>query len=182
MISGGVGPAAAAAATARALAAQPYTAVWSLGIGGGFAGRCASGDVVVATATVAADLGADSPDGFLDLDALGLGPVRLAADVTLADRLRAAGLPVVTGEVLTVSTVTGTDERAADLLARHPAAVAEAMEGFGVATAAAAAGVAFAEVRTVSNPVGHRDRAGWDLAGALALLTRAATALQGESP
>jgi nucleoside phosphorylase len=46
-----------------------------------------------------------------------------------------------TGTVLTVSTVTGTAARAAELRARHPRALAEAMEGFGVAEAAAAHGV-----------------------------------------
>ena len=32
------------------------------------------------------------------------------------------------------------------------------MEGFGVATAAALAGVPFAELRTISNAIGPRDR------------------------
>ena len=58
-----------------------------------------------------------------------------------------------------MSTVTGTAEGLARILARYPEAVAEGMEGFGVATAAAQAGVPFAELRTVSNPVGPRDRA-----------------------
>jgi futalosine hydrolase len=48
------------------------------------------------------------------------------------------------------------------------------MEGYGVATAAAAAGVPFAELRTISNPVGPRDRAAWRLGEALAALTAAA--------
>jgi futalosine hydrolase len=181
VITAGVGPSAAAAATARALSTGDYTAAWSLGVGGGFAGRCGSGQVAVATAAVAADLGADSPEGFLSLETLGFGPVRHAADASIAGLLADAGLDVVTGEVLTVSTTTGTDERAADLLARHPAAVAEAMEGFGVATAAAAVGVPFAEVRTVSNLVGRRDRSGWDLEGALGVLRRVSAVLLGGS-
>jgi futalosine hydrolase len=80
----------------------------------------------------------------------------------------------VVGEVVTVATVTGTAERAASLAAAHPAAVAEAMEGYGVACAAAGAGVAFAELRTISNPVGPRDRTAWRIAEALAALTTAA--------
>src|SRR5262249_45354759 len=67
----------------------------------------------------------------------------------------------VHGAVLSVSTVTGTASRAADLAARHPDAVAEGMEGWGVATAADLFGVPFAELRTVSNLVGPRDRAAW---------------------
>ncbi|OEV06908.1 futalosine hydrolase [Streptomyces nanshensis] len=44
------------------------------------------------------------------------------------------------------------------------------MEGFGVAEAAAAQGVPVLELRTVSNPVGPRDRAAWRIPGALAAL------------
>jgi futalosine hydrolase len=57
------------------------------------------------------------------------------------------------------------------LASRHPAAVAEAMEGFGVAQAAAQAGVAFAEIRTIANVAGPRDRAAWRIGPALSALT-----------
>jgi futalosine hydrolase len=73
--------------------------------------------------------------------------------------------------------VTGTAARATDLAERHPDAVAEAMEGFGVATAAALHGIAFMEVRTVSNLVGPRDRSAWRIGPAMAALTTAARAL-----
>lgn len=49
--------------------------------------------------------------------------------------------------------------------ARHPAAVAEDMEGFSVALAAREVGVPLAIVRGISNAVGKRT--GWDLAAAL---------------
>ncbi len=167
----GVGVAAAAAGTARLLALGDYDAVLCAGIGGGFPGRVGPGGVVVGTVSIAADLGADSPDGFLPIDALGFGTGTLPAGLDL---------PVpgaVRGPVLTVSTVTGTAEGLARILHRYPDAVAEGMEGFGVATAAAQAGVPFAELRTVSNPVGPRDRAGWRIPQALAALTEAARAL-----
>jgi futalosine hydrolase len=69
--------------------------------------------------------------------------------------------------------VTGTADRAALLAQRHPGAVAEAMEGFGVAEAAAAHEVPVAEIRAVSNAVGPRDRAAWRIGEALAALTDA---------
>ncbi|BFO22543.1 hypothetical protein SHKM778_89310 [Streptomyces sp. KM77-8] len=75
------------------------------------------------------------------------------------------------GTVLTVSTVTGTAARAAALRARHPDALAEGMEGFGVAEAAVAQGLPVLEVRAVSNPVGPRDRAAWRIGDALSALT-----------
>lgn len=177
----GVGPAAAAAGTARLLAlaeaaGRPYQAVIAAGIAGGFSGRAAIGSLVLATRSVHADLGADSPDGFLPLDRLGFGTATVTTDPALRGRLTAALPEAVPGEVLTVATVTGTAERADALAEAHPAAVAEAMEGYGAGYAARAAGVAFAEVRTISNLVGPRDRAAWRIGDALAALSRAAPA------
>lgn len=185
----GVGPAAAAAGTARLLAraeaaGEPYRAVVSAGIAGGFADRVAVGGLVLATRSVAADLGAETPDGFLPVDELGMPPEQLGggggaidADPDLLAALTAALPAAVTGAVLTVNTVTGTTRTARLLSARHPDAVAEAMEGYGVAVAAAQAGLPFAELRAISNPIGPRDRAAWRLADALAALTTAAATL-----
>jgi futalosine hydrolase len=86
----------------------------------------------------------------------------------------------VVGTVVTVSTVTGTAGTAAVLRARYPDAVAEAMEGFGVATAAALHGVPFAEVRAISNLVGPRDRPSWRIREALAALGSAFAAITRE--
>lgn len=180
----GVGPAAAAAATARLLAlaeATPagYRAVISAGIAGGFPGRAAVGATVLGTRSIAADLGAESPDGFLPVDQLGFGGNLLEADPTLLKSLTAALPTAVNGDILTLATVTGTAATAAALQARHPGAVAEAMEGYGVACAARTAGVAFAELRTISNPIGPRDRAAWRLREAFSALTQATAAACG---
>lgn len=182
----GVGPAAAAAGTARLLAlaeanGRPYAGVISAGIGGGFPGRAAVGATVLATASVAADLGAESPEGFLSIDELGFGTATRAADAGLLTWLRTALPSALTGVVLTVNTVTGTAESARALTARYPEALAEAMEGYGVACAAAGAGVPFAELRTISNPIGPRDRGSWRIREALAALTSAASALSATS-
>ncbi|MGV9266351.1 futalosine hydrolase [Kitasatospora sp. NPDC003701] len=183
VLAGGVGPAAAAAAASAALSVGRYDLVVSAGIGGGFAPHAPVGATVVAEAIVAADLGAETPEGFADVTELGFGTVLhtpAPAAVALAAEALGAAAPapaVVTGTVLTVSTVTGSAERAAALIARHPRAVAEAMEGFGVAEAAARHGVPAFELRTVSNPVGPRDRAAWRIGEALAALERAFAAL-----
>ncbi|GLH98429.1 futalosine hydrolase [Phytohabitans aurantiacus] len=178
----GVGAAAAAAGTARLLAlaeaaGRPFRAVLSAGIGGGFPGQAPVGSTVLAVRSIAADLGADSPDGFIPLDELGFGSAIATADETLLAALQAALPHAIAGDVLTVNTVTGTAEGAQALVARYPSAVAEAMEGYGVACAATAAGLPFAELRTISNPVGPRDRAAWRLGDAFAALTKAAAAL-----
>ncbi|MGA4841187.1 futalosine hydrolase [Streptomyces sp. G45] len=177
LLVAGVGPAAAAAATAAALAAasaagDPYGLVVSAGIGGGFAPGAPVGSLVVADAITAADLGAETPDGFLPVTELGFGRVTHTPPAPLVDAL-AAATGAARGTVLTVSTVTGTAERAAALRARHPRALAEAMEGFGVAEAAAVAGAAVCEVRAVSNAVGPRDRDAWRVKDALAALSSA---------
>ncbi|HWB36271.1 MAG TPA: futalosine hydrolase, partial [Rugosimonospora sp.] len=85
----------------------------------------------------------------------------------------------VSGPVLTVSTGTGTRAGADELRRRWPGAVAEAMEGYGAGVAAAAAGLPFVEVRTVSNPVGPRDRGAWRLDLALRALATVGGALAG---
>ncbi|MEV1287812.1 futalosine hydrolase [Micromonospora sp. NPDC049679] len=179
----GVGPAAAAAGTARLLAfaeaaGRPYHGVVSAGIGGGFAGRAPVGTTVLATASIAADLGAESPDGFLTLDELGFGRISTPVDPGLFATLRAALPHVTVGTVLTVSTVTGSAGSARALATRHADAVAEAMEGYGVGCAAAGAGVPFAELRTISNPIGPRDRGAWRIRDAFTALTAAAAALE----
>ncbi|RQX02480.1 futalosine hydrolase [Micromonospora globispora] len=185
----GVGPAIAGAATARLLAlaeaaGRPYRAVVSAGIAGGFAGRVPVGGTVLATRSMAADLGAESPEGFIPVDELGMPPellgiaTALPADPGLLGALRTALPEATVGAVLTVSTVTGTAASTEALAARHPDAVAEAMEGYAVAVAAAQAGLPFAELRTVSNPIGPRDRGAWRMKEAFAALTEAAAALR----
>ena len=183
----GVGPLAAAAATAARLAREPRVEVAvSCGVGGGWAGRADLGDVVVAEQVVAADVGAQDPqsphaDRTALLSDLGLGPSswrcppeRVEAVVRALD---ADGrVAVHRGTVLTVATATGTQARADALAARH-APHAEAMEGAGVAVAAAAAGVDVLEVRAVSNAVGPRDRGAWHLDVALDALRSAAAPL-----
>jgi len=178
----GVGPAAAAAGTARLLAlaeaaGRPYRWVVSTGIGGGFPARAKIGTVVLATRSIAADLGAATPEGFLTLDELGFGSTVATPDPRLLAALRDALPSAVAGAVLTVSTVTGTAPTAATLANRYPDAVAEGMEGYGVACAAALSGAGFAELRTISNPVGPRNRAAWRIGEALAALTAASAAL-----
>lgn len=162
----GVGPAAAAAGTATALATGTYDLVVSAGIGGGFQPHAPLGSLVVADAIVAADLGAETPDGYLPLDELGFGRTVHLPPAGLSARI-AKTLDAVYAPVLTVSTVTGTAARAAELAARHPRAAAEAMEGFGVAEAAAVHSVPVLEIRAVSNAVGPRDRAAWRIGAAL---------------
>jgi futalosine hydrolase len=176
VMAGGIGPAAAAAAAAYAVGVHDVTTLLSMGIAGAFAASALPmGGVAIASTVVAADLGAMSPERFLDLGAMGLdGGAAVTCDAglveTARERVTRAALPVAVGPVLTLSTMTGTTERAAQLMSEH-GAVAEAMEGAGVAHVAALHGLPTLEVRTVSNYIGVRDRASWDILAALTSLT-----------
>ncbi|MEV6016447.1 futalosine hydrolase [Streptomyces sp. NPDC051997] len=177
LLAAGVGPALAAASvsaalTTAALNGTPYGLVVCAGIAGGFQPGAPVGSLVVADDIVAADLGAEAPEGFLPVTELGFGTVSHRPPESLV-RAVAAATGAGVGTVLTVSTVTGSAARADELRARHPRALAEAMEGFGVAEAAGAHGVPVLEIRAVSNPVGPRDRAAWNIGAALAALTGA---------
>ncbi len=151
------------------------------GIGGGFAGVADIGSLVVASEIIAADLGAETPDGFTGVDELGFGSPRIAVADELSSRwaasLREAGLPVHHGPILTLSTVTGTAETARVLAERYPGAGAEAMEGFGVAEAARQFGVPVLELRAISNAVGPRQRELWKIGDALQALEQACAKL-----
>ncbi|MFD0697871.1 futalosine hydrolase [Paenibacillus sp. GCM10027628] len=177
----GVGIVEAAISAATALAAADYDLVVSAGIAGGFAGQAEIGSVVVASEIIAADLGVQTLDGFSSLDELGFGTtrVKVAADVAarLTAALQAAGLAAHAGPVLTVATATGTAATAAELAARVPRAAAEAMEGFGIASAARRRGVPVLEIRTISNAVGPRDRDAWRIGDALKALQTASSVL-----
>ncbi|MCK8488413.1 futalosine hydrolase [Paenibacillus sp. MBLB2552] len=184
----GVGPASAAAATAAVLARAgqaadggAYSLVLSVGIGGGFAGIASVGSLVVASEIIAADLGAETPDGFAGVDELGFGSPRIAVADELAarwaDALREAELPVHHGPILTLSTVTGTAETAQSLAERYPGAGAEAMEGFGVAEAARQFGIPVLELRAISNAIGPRQRDLWKIGDALQALEQACAKL-----
>lgn len=183
--AGGVGPVAAAVSTSRLLAAldragEAVDLVVSAGIAGGFRDRAEVGDLVIPRVCAFADLGADTDHGFLDLAGLGLdggGPLASPAVADVCEVLAAAGLRPAVGTVLTLATMTGTDARATELAEAYPNALAEAMEGYGVAWAATEAGLPWAEVRAISNVIGRRDRSGWDVPAAFAALGAAIAAL-----
>jgi futalosine hydrolase len=185
VIAAGVGPIAAAVSTAMVLAAASeasgYDLVISAGIGGGFVGQADIGTVAVASEVIAADLGVQTLNGFSSIDELGFGTSRLQVEPDLSSRLvgvlLSKGISACFGPILTLSTATGTAETASELSKRIPGAVAEAMEGFGVAVAATRRGVPFMEIRTISNQVGPRDRDTWRIGDALAALEATCTHL-----
>lgn len=146
----GMGPVNAAHALTRRLSAAPVRRVISCGIGGAFR---EVGPVAFAASEQFGDLGADSPDGFIDLGCAPEMPLDLVP----------AGGGV---KFVTVSLCTGTDERAAEIAERTEAAV-ESMEGAAIVQVARAMGCQVGEVRGISNRVGVRDRSNWRISEAI---------------
>ncbi len=177
----GVGKANAAGAVAATLAAGRHGAVIDLGIAGALpagSGAAAIGTVIFAESSVFADEGVQAQDAFRSLSSMGWGVAPDASDGLAPDqRLAAALRPLasVRGPVATVSTCSGTDALAVEIV-RRTGAVAEAMEGAAVLLAAARAGVPAAELRVISNTTGDRARQQWDIAAAMTRLA----ALAGE--
>jgi futalosine hydrolase len=164
LVETGVGPVNAAFALTRALSASPADAVIVCGVGGAYpSSRLETGDVVCASTESYGDLGAESPDGFLDMGALGFSAIDLTLDLFPAVRR----VPFVT-----CATCTGTDARAAEIERRTGGAV-ESMEGAAIVHVARLMGVRVGEVRGISNRAGLRDRASWRLDEAAAAARQA---------
>jgi futalosine hydrolase len=179
----GVGPVAAAVGTATLLA-MGYEMVVSAGIAGGFRGRVEIGDVVLANLATYADLGVRVDAGFMSLRDMGIDQDSSLAfgDQRLIDRMKEAPVAVLVGEVLTLSSMTGTDADAGELAARFPRALAEAMEGFAVIAAAQFNhDVRYvAEIRAISNIIGRRDLSTWNIPLAFSALAGAMSTLLNE--
>ncbi len=172
----GVGMVATAVWCTRALAIGGYDAALNLGVCGSFNPAYPVGTVVHVTSEHLPELGAEDGPAFLTLADLGLlaqdefpwsdGRLMNTEPVPLAGL---AELPAAAG--ITVNTAHGHEPSIEAVRARWAPDV-ESMEGAAFAYACLVAGVRFAQVRAVSNIVERRNRAAWDLAGAIEQLGR----------
>jgi len=156
----GVGPVNAAHAVTLAITRSRPAAIIVCGIGGAYPeSGLAVGDVVCADSECYGDLGATSPHGFLDMQALGFPivegppPIYNVLPMQVFPSARRA-------RFVTMSTCTGTDAAARAVAARTGGAV-ENMEGAAVAHVAAIHGIPAGELRGISNIVTDRDTATW---------------------
>jgi futalosine hydrolase len=182
----GVGKARTAGGLAWALRTHRPTAVLQVGIGGAYLGSFLSiGLAMLADADLELDLGIAGAEGWADFEALRVpllptpdgGP---AADRAVPTDARWTGLlaelsGLPRGRFATLDAVTADVERGAAMQRRFDVSI-ESMEGAAAAAVAARLGVPFAELRAVSNIVGERDRALWDLRGAIRAANAAAAA------
>ena len=179
----GFGPIAAAARTADLLAARRPTRVLLVGIAGGLDPQLAVGTACTFSAVGCDGVGAGSGDAFLP--AADMGWPQWPGDppdpeVAVSDVL-ACGWPNAepAGEslLLTVCAAAASPAEVAARQGRFPTAVAEDMEGFGVAVACRLARVPLQIVRGLSNWAGNRDVATWQISQALAEAGRLAHSL-----
>lgn len=186
----GIGPVAAALSVGALLERhREITGILNLGICGSFdTNRAPLGAACVASAEIWPEYGvhASTPDADHAFDhqmfpALSLDPVnRLEFDPRRAAKSMNLDIdpkwPV--GPSLTVAGVSG-DRRRAQTLQDDTSGLTENMEGFSLALAARLRGLAFLEIRTVSNPAGARDKRQWNFRLALSALQNVLPALTG---
>ena len=189
----GIGPVAAAMSVGAVLERHPeVTGILNLGICGSFdIARTPLGSTCVASAEIWPEYGVrhfaaaeEEVFGHQMFADLNLDPVN-RLDLDPPAQAAAMGMTLhhtwFTGPSLTVAGVSGDPERAELLRERHDG-LTENMEGFSLALAAKRQGIPFLEIRTVSNPVGARDKRLWNFRLALNTLQKILPVLTGDSP
>lgn len=167
-LSTGIGIVNTALSLERALQNNRPDWIIQAGIAGSLNPQFPPGSVVQVQRELYADLGAESPSGFLDLKTLGL------VNFTLNERqyfnvldnpnLLPSHLPIVTG--MTVNRVLGTAESISQSKALWNADI-ESMEGAAFFQVCLQHAIPFAEIRAISNWVEPRNREAWDIPTAL---------------
>ena len=190
---GGIGKAAAAAATITLLHYCRPEALLLFGCGGAYPhSGLEIGDLALAETEIFGDEGVLTPHGFDDLAAMRLPmrqgdesffnswptdePLRERSRPTLLDLADEQGIKLATGSFVTVSTCTGTTTRAIEIEQRT-GGICENMEGAAVALACRQLSVPLLEMRGISNLVEDRDTSRWDLAAGMTVAQQAVIGL-----
>ncbi|PIP43512.1 MAG: futalosine hydrolase [Deltaproteobacteria bacterium CG23_combo_of_CG06-09_8_20_14_all_60_8] len=169
----GLGPLETALTLTRSLeqGEADFAGVVNFGVAGAYLGTVVHLlDICLAVTENLGDLGicAGNETRAFPLDRLSV-PISWVLDQTLLSRARAIlaahGVAFKEGNFVTVSGVSGTEERGVFLRDRF-AAICENMEGAAVARVCAAYGLPLLEIRCVSNLVEDRDPGLWRLAEA----------------
>jgi futalosine hydrolase len=166
----GFGPVAAAAKTARLLAQTQYRRVLLAGIAGSYCDSLPVGSAGLFEQVGCWGIGAGSGKEFQIAPRIGFSqlsenrPDQASRDiVNLETPLNQAAHSLLLTCCATAQSVDDCKQR----LKHFPEAVAEDMEGFGVAVACHAAGIPLAIVRGISNRAGDRHVSGWAIGPAL---------------
>jgi len=178
----GFGPIASAARTAALVARHAPRLVVLAGIAGRFDERLAIGSAHAFRQVACFGIGAGTGVSFEPAAALGWpqwpgDPVGVEAGIGDVIDCGPAGAAAssAAGLLVTACAASASEADVADRLRLFPAALAEDMEGYGVALACQLAGVPLRIVRGISNTAGDRDKRQWRITDAL----EAAAALAG---
>ena len=166
----GVGMTATAFTLTKHLQNRKYDLIIQAGVGGSYTEDLGLGDVVFVSSDQFGDAGAEDQDKYLDLFEMGLltenqfpfsakkliNPLEVVSNRIV--------LPQVSG--LTVNTVSGS-ERTIKLRKEKYGCQVESMEGAAFHYVCLQEGVAFAQVRAISNYVMPRDKSQWQMKDAI---------------
>jgi futalosine hydrolase len=148
----------------KLLTTKKYDFVIQAGIAGSFNKSIAIGEVVMVHSEAFADMGAEDHENFINVFDLGL--VQADEHPYTCGRLLAPSLPLavdlkkVSG--ITLNTTSG-NQQTIDKLAARFAADVESMEGASFFYTCLKEGVAFMQVRAISNYVEPRDKSKWNI-------------------
>jgi futalosine hydrolase len=165
----GVGIANTAFMLGKAFGKKPYDFALNVGVAGSFNRKILRGDVVEVVSEQYGDLGVEEADGrFTDMFELGLidkdnKPFK-DAKLLNTKPLKLKTAKLVSG--ITVQKVHGFTDSIEAVLTKYPVDI-ETMEGAAFFQACLTEGVAFSEIRAISNYVEPRNRENWKMKEAI---------------
>lgn len=173
LMNTGIGKVNAAHSSTFILENYPVKCMINSGIGGAYPNSGLKiGDIAIALKEIYGDDGVIAPTGWKDLKEIGIPLLQIGMrryfnefPLNQADRIpvnSGKGFQIKRGIFVTVSSVTGTHQRALELENRFNA-ICENMEGAAVAHICAIYRVPLLEIRGISNMSGIRDKRRWNL-------------------
>ncbi len=163
----GFGPIAAAARATQLITEIRPSEVTLLGIAGALSDYCEIGSAVDFATVVCDGVGVGTGDDFQPAVQLGWSQrISKEGQLILGDRIQSL-LSAGHCELLSVCAASANPGQAAARKKRFPEAVAEDMEGFGVALSCELLGVPLRIIRGISNYAGDRSQANWRIRASL---------------
>ncbi|MBI5674417.1 MAG: futalosine hydrolase [Nitrospirae bacterium] len=173
LMNSGIGKVNAAHSSTLILENYPVKCMINSGVGGAYPNSGLKiGDIAIALKEIYGDDGVIAPTGWKDLKEIGIPllqigmrryfnefPLNQAAQIPVNS---GKGFQIKRGVFVTVSSVTGTHQRALELENRFNA-ICENMEGAAIAHICAMHKVPLLEIRGISNIAGIRDKRRWNL-------------------
>jgi len=173
----GVGMVATAYQMGKKLSTYSYDLVINAGIAGSFNTLYPIGATVQVIEEYFAELGAESPSGFIAIDDLGLGETNKVTATNNIPINHLYTLPKVIG--VTVNKVHGNTDSIVELETMIDADV-ESMEGGAAMYVCVKENINFIEIRTISNKVEPRNKANWNIPLAIKNLNQTLIAIINE--